>query len=116
MPGPFRRPSTRLAVLAAVVWLLSAGSAQAQQFRINELFADAPGGDNGQEFFEIRNVSGGAAAMTNLWLLVVEGDGAAAGTVDQAFNLGGFSTGTNGLFLWRDAATVLNPARRRPPP
>ena len=77
---------------------------------LNEVFVNPPGTDNGLEFVELRSSTGGVEAMTGLTLLVIEGEGAAAGTVDQALSLNAFSTGTNGLFLWRDAATVMVPA------
>ncbi len=76
---------------------------------INEVFANAPGTDNGAEYFEIRSTTG-ATALTGLTFLVIEGGAASAGVVDVALSLGSFSTGTNGLFLWRDSVTTLSPA------
>ena len=76
---------------------------------LNEVMVNPPGTDNGFEFFELRSTTGGVEAMTGLTMLVIENE-SAAGTIDAAFNLGSFSTGTNGLFLWRDSATVINPA------
>ncbi len=71
---------------------------------------DAPsGGDEGTEYFEILSTVG-AESLSGLTFLVIEGDGSAAGTIDQALSLSGFSTGTNGLFLWRDTSAVLLPA------
>ncbi len=96
----------RTALILAIVCSTSVASAD---IRINEYLFDAPGTDQGQEFFEIRS-SNPSAPLGGLWLLAIEGDGAAAGTVDQAFDMSAFSTGANGLFLWRDAATVLTPA------
>lgn len=84
------------------------GSAHAQ-VRINEIFNNPPGSDNGQEFFELLSDTANFD-LSGLTLVVIEGDGTAAGTVDQALSLSGLSTGSNGLFLWRDSATVLNPA------
>lgn len=77
---------------------------------INEIAVDAPGADQGQEFFELRSTTGGAESLSGLHLLVIEGDSATPGAIDQVFNVGSFSTGTNGLFLWRDTVAVLSPA------
>ncbi len=92
-----------------VLGVLGVAQSSSADFFLNEIFINPPGSDDGFEFFEIRSASGGAASMQNLWFLSIEGDGAAAGVVDQAINLSSFSTGTNGLFLWRDAAGLLNP-------
>ena len=76
----------------------------------SEIFINPPGTDNGQEFIELRSTTGGVESMANVWLIGVEGDQGAIGVVDIAIDLGAFSTGTNGLFLRRDSATVLQPA------
>jgi hypothetical protein len=85
----------------------AARSADAQ-IRINEIFINPPGTDNGLEFFELFSNSGNVS-LNNLFLIAIEGDGTAAGTVDQVLSLSGLSTGSNGLFMWRDAATTLTP-------
>lgn len=92
------------AFLAAGV--LAAGFAYPIQ--INEIFFNPDGADNGFEFFEIQGAN--SASLAGLSLLVIEGDGTGSGVVDQAFALSSFSLGSNGLFLWRDSATVLSPA------
>ncbi len=84
------------------------GTSQAAML-LNEIFVNPSGGDNGFEFIELKSSTGGVETMAGLTLLVIEGEGTGAGTVDQALNLNSFSTGTNGLFLWRDAAAVLSP-------
>lgn len=78
------------------------------QVKFNEFLVNPPGTDNGKEFFELRS-SAPSYDMSSLTVLVVEGDGTVAGTIDQALSLSGKSTGPNNLFMWRDAATVLNP-------
>src|SRR5262245_46083106 len=81
------------------------GSAQAA-LQLSEIFANAPGGgDNGFEFVEI--IGAPVESLTNVWLVVIEGNGAGAGVVDVAKNLGTLSptVGANGLLLIRDAAT-----------
>ncbi len=92
---------------AALCAALGAGTASAQ-FHISEILVDLPGTDNGQEAIELRGAPN--ASLAGWGLLMIDGDTTASGTIDQALDLGAFSTGANGLFLWRDAATVLLPA------
>lgn len=100
-----RWPTMSMAALLSLS--IAASSASAQVF-INEVFVNPPGTDNGFEYFELRSLTP-SFSLSGLWFLIIEGDGTGAGTVDQALNLGTFSTGTNGLFLWRDSTTVLQP-------
>lgn len=95
---------------SALVLLLQVSAHSA--ILLNEILVNPPGTDNGVEFLELRGSSGGIESMSGLTFLVIEGDGTApgAGVIDVALSLSAFSTGTNGLFLWRDAATVLSPA------
>ena len=79
---------------------------------INEALINVPGGgDNGFEFLELKS-STPSMSLAGLTLLYFEGNSPnpASGTPDQIINLGALSTGTNGLLLMRDAATVLTPA------
>ncbi|MBL8900322.1 MAG: hypothetical protein JNM84_22005, partial [Planctomycetes bacterium] len=92
---------------AALCAALGAGTASAQ-FHLSEILVDLPGTDNGQEAIELRGAPN--ASLAGWGLLMIDGDTTASGTIDQALDLGAFSTGANGLFLWRDAATVLLPA------
>ncbi len=84
-------------------------SAHASLF-FNEILLNPPGTDNGLEFIELRSTVPNFD-MSGLHLIVIEGDGTSGirGTIDVALPLGGYSTGSNGLFLWRDSALVLNP-------
>ena len=84
-----------------------AAPATAQVF-INETFSNPPGTDNGAEFFELRSTTPNLS-LSGLLFLIIEGDGLNAGVIDQALDLSAFSTGSNGLFLWRDSTTVLQP-------
>jgi hypothetical protein len=92
---------------------LAAGTAVAQPLVvINEIFINSPGTDQGREFLELKS-SAPSQSLSGLWFLVIEGDGEATGTVgtvDVAIPLEGYSTGANGLFLIRDAATEFDPA------
>jgi hypothetical protein len=93
--------------LFTFIFSLFASLAFAQQ--LNEVFFNPPGTDQGAEFVEIKGSPN--ASLSNVWLLVIEGDGSpAAGTLDLAVNLTGQSIGSNGLFLIRDASNVLSPA------
>ncbi len=95
----------KLISIAALMALASGASAAV---RINEVFINSPGSDDGFEFVEL--FGGANESLNGVWLIAVEGDGTAAGVVDQAIDYTGFSIGSNGLFLHRDTAAVLNPA------
>jgi hypothetical protein len=88
---------------------LALTASAAAQIRINEMMIDGPGTDNGQEFIELSSAAP-STPLAGLTFLALDGDGGNAGTIDVALNLSPFSTGTNGLFLWRDSVTVLAPA------
>ncbi len=93
-------------VYAILLLITASYYTSAQQIRA--VFFNAPGGDNGQEYFEILHTP--STPLTGLSLLIIEGDGSGAGNLDKVIDLSAHSTGTNGLLLWRDAATVLTPA------
>ncbi|MCY2960691.1 MAG: hypothetical protein NTY35_11045 [Planctomycetota bacterium] len=92
-------------LLAASLFLATTASAQ---FTLSEIYVNAPGTDNGQEGIEIRGAPN--ASLAGYYILSIEGDSTGAGVVDQVLDLNAFSTGANGLFLWRDAAGVFVPA------
>ena len=101
------RPTLAAGTLAVSLAAGLAPAANAQAV-LSEIFFNPSGADNGQEAIEL---SGTASLDLTGWkILVIEGDGAAAGLVDLVLPLDGSSLGTNGLFLWRDGATVLLPA------
>lgn len=95
------------AILAGIALLAAADAGAA--IRLNEVFVNSPGADDGNEFVEIRSTTGGSEALTGMSLLYLDGD-AAAGTIINVVNLTAQSTGTNGILLLRDSATVLSPA------
>lgn len=101
---------TRLWGVALLGLTLAVASPARGAIFINELFINPPGTDNGLEFIELLSTTAGVEAMTGLTFLAIDGDGSNAGVIDQALSLNSFSTGTNGLFLWRDNAAVLSPA------
>ncbi|MGE0481002.1 MAG: hypothetical protein AB7Q17_11075 [Phycisphaerae bacterium] len=96
-----------LAVLCCTSLFVGAALAGTQPF-LSEVFFNPPGTDGGQEYIELGGPAG--FGLTGYYVLVIEGDGTGGGVVDQVLDLSGQSLGTNGLFLRRDAATVLSPA------
>jgi hypothetical protein len=105
-----------LGLLALAAAVSCAGHAQAA-LHINELFvspedgADGDEGD-GREFFELLSDTPGES-LAGVYLLEVVGLDFERGVVTQAVNIGAAAsaTGTNGLFLWRDADIDLVPLR-----
>ncbi|TWU26078.1 hypothetical protein Pla144_32950 [Bythopirellula polymerisocia] len=102
-----------IVLLLVFSFMLMANHSQAALL-INEIEVntenDGPNSsDSGKEFFEILSDLG-SESLSGLTFLVIEGDGGGSGTIDKALSLDGFSTGTNGLFLWRDDSAVLLPA------
>ena len=91
-------------LLSALSMIAVAASAQV---RINELSINPPGADQGFEFIELKGTPG--MNLDGYWFLSLEGDGAAAGLIDQAIPLTGQTIGSNGLFLIRDAGFNLVP-------
>ncbi len=104
---------TRIYSLAILLAGLGVASAARADIKINELYYSPEDPSEGRQFFEIVNTAG-AAPLTGLWLLEIEGDPSLTadqldnpGEVLNAINLGSFSTGSNGLFLWRDSETIV---------
>lgn len=91
--------------IGAAALCLTAGA----QLKFSEIFINPPGNDNGFEYIELVSDAPNFQ-MTGYWVVIIEGDGTVAGVVDQALDLSAFSTGSNGMFLWRDAETVLCPS------
>lgn len=99
----------RVVIMAAAAILAHSVAAYAA-LKLNEIFINPPGADDGTEFVEIAGNSG--ESLTNVWFVTIEGDksGTQLGVVDQAINLTGLTCGSNGLLLLRDAPTTLAPA------
>lgn len=77
----------------------------------NEVMYDAPSTNPDKRFFEVKSTTGGAESLADLSILAIEGDGTTIrGRVDFFTSFGNVSTGSNGLALLRDGATVLEPA------
>lgn len=97
---------TTLYTLAAATLV---GGLASAQFTLSEILINPPGADDGYEAIEVRGPA--STALTGYYILAIDGDGGAAGTVDTVINLGAHSTGANGLLLMRDDGTiVLKPA------
>lgn len=100
------KPFARL-VLAGL--LTFAGSAVTAAPIFSQIFINVPGTDDGYEFIELRGTPG--ESLGSYTIVIIEGDGTAAGTIDQAIALTGQSVGSNGFFLLRDSSsTTLTPA------
>lgn len=88
---------------------LAAVTSANAEVKFSEFFVNPPGSDNGFEFIElvtdIPNMN-----MDGYTIVIIEAEGAASGTIDVALSLDGQKTGSNRLFLWRDATQVLIPA------
>jgi len=103
-------------VLALIVVLHAFGTSFALgAIRINEIYYAPEDPADGREFIELRSTTGGVESLDNIWILEIDGDHPNytlyddnPGRVLTAINLSGYSTGTNGLFLWRDSNTTLD--------
>lgn len=67
------------------------------QFYLNEIMVDPPGTDNPNEYIEIRGAAN--TALTNTYLLTIEGDGNDPGDVNEVIDLTAQSTGSNGYLV-----------------
>lgn len=99
----------RAAIIFAIITAVT-GTVASASVQLNEIGYDMPGTDNGKEFVELRGTPG--ESLDGLTYLIVEGDAGASGgggVVEHSIALDGYSIGSNGLFLIRDAATDLVP-------
>ncbi len=90
---------TALVSLAIAAAMLRAAGAEVY---INAVLPNAPGGDTGNEHFELRGAPG--LSLANYYLLSIEGQGTGTpgkGDVNQFFDLGAFSLGANGYLFAR---------------
>lgn len=92
--------------VSALVAICGLAAVATADVRFSEIFTNSPGTDNGQEFLELSGTAG--QSLSGLTILVLEGDGTASGVIDAVLSLSAFSLGSNGLFLWRDAAGVID--------
>jgi hypothetical protein len=99
----------QVALLAASATLCAAGTA-AEPF-ISEMLINPPGVDDTYESVEIQAPPNFDFSQNGgYYLMIIEGDGAVAGTVDQVIPLSGWTAGSNGILLIRDdSSRVLLP-------
>ncbi|MBI4882166.1 MAG: hypothetical protein HY812_21270 [Planctomycetes bacterium] len=71
------------------------------QLRLNEIYGSHTGTDN-LEMIEVVGVP--SAALTDYLVLIVEGDGTAAGILDRVWNLTGYTIPVDGFFVLGDTA------------
>ncbi|MDO5970338.1 T9SS type A sorting domain-containing protein [Flavivirga aquimarina] len=67
------------------------------QFYLNEIMVDPPGDDNPNEYIEIRGTAN--TALTNMYIVVVEGDGNDPGDVNEVIDLTSQTIGSNGYLV-----------------
>lgn len=100
----------------SIVVFVCAASIVSAEVRFNELLINVPGGsDSGLEYFELLSTSGGSESLDGLTFIAIEGDlgfndpANDPGRLDEALDLSGNSTGSNGFFLWAEDDLPLNP-------
>ncbi len=74
--------------------------------QVNEIYASHAGTDN-REFIELTGPPG--EPLDGHMVLIVEGDGTSAGTLDRVWDLTGFSYPGSGIFVLGDAGVVPPP-------
>lgn len=88
--------------------IVAAGAASAT-ILINEVHLDPPNGTNPDdanvEFIELRSTTGAVESLDGLTLLIIDSNGTNRGEVEEAWDLTGLSTGTNGLILLGNSYT-----------
>lgn len=92
--------------VSGIVAACGLATAASADVRLNELFINPPGTDNGQEFFELAGPAG--SSLAGYSLIFIEGDATAAGLIDKIIDLSSYSIGANGLLLWRDAVSTID--------
>ena len=101
-----------LTSLATLVFVAFAANAAGPVY-INEVVANGPGSDTGNEYFELRGTPN--MALTGYYLIGVDGNGGTApadwGDINQFFNLGAFSLGANGYLFAEQAASAVRSNR-----
>jgi len=74
---------------------------------LNEVYVNSQASDVSHEFIEI--ISEPSTPLTDVWLVVVEGEGADAGVINQAQELSSIVSGDNGLTLLGPDFSTSNP-------
>lgn len=87
-----------------VAWTLTAPASGPV---LNEISVNPPGSDAPFEYVEIRGDAGGA--LTNVYAVAFEGDGAVAGITDWVVDLSAAPLGSNGILVMKSAAGHFAP-------
>jgi hypothetical protein len=82
---------------SAVLLLLTFCASTRAAILINEIYANPIGTDNNREFIELVSTTGGPESMAGMVLLLIDANGINTGTIDDAYSLNSYSTGSNGL-------------------
>ena len=98
-----RAGRTMKLVMCSLACLLGMTVPVRAQFQLNEIYPSHAGTDD-MEFVEVLGPAG--ASLDGFMILVVEGDGAAAGTLDRAFDLSGLVVPADGYFVAGDTAVI----------
>jgi len=85
--------------------VLAGGIAVTPNVQLNELYISHSGTDD-MEYIELSGPAG--ESLDGVLVVVVEGDGTNAGTVDRVWNLDGLSVPTTGFFVLGDTAVTPN--------
>lgn len=67
------------------------------QLLLNEILVNPPGPDDGKEFIELKGTPG--STLSNIYVVVFEGDPGSAGNSDLVIPLNGITLGSNGLLF-----------------
>lgn len=105
------KPQTRMKKLfvSLTAATLVATGANAQVL-INSVFANSPGADTGNEFFELRGTPN--LSLAGYYLISLEGQGTGTpgkGDINQFFDLGTFSLGANGYLFAQQFGSLYAP-------
>lgn len=117
----------RLFPRLAGVLLAGAAAPAAAELFINEIYFDPPlTGDENNEYVELRGTPG--MSLADHYLIFLEGESSNTGNIDNIFDLGGFSLGSNGFLTFRqkgndypasfvdpDSANFVNDGPNLPP-
>ena len=82
-----------------------AATANPGNIYISEMLINPPGTDTGAEIIELRGPASGIIPA-NTYLIAIDGDTGSEGTLDNIFNLGGLSFGSNGFMVLRQNAST----------
>ena len=103
----------RVSLTALVAAIAFAAAAAPAELYINEIYFDPPGGgDSINEYIELRGAPG--MSLADHYLVFLESESSAAGTVDNIFDLGAFSIGSNGFMTIRQKNNQYTPERVDP--